>query len=202
MLSGGLVLALGFVWAGCSIEKHYNVLSFFFDGVPNPNALPITASAGGSPTIMRLSPTYTAHTPYVEQTCAECHGNSFDMEAVSSDVCLNCHEGAREQFRNMHGPVAFGACMWCHVPHESAFPALLKGEPRIVCTQCHDSKVLRTDVVSEHGESSVSCLACHYGHGHRERFMLREDRPESVPFVAPVVVPDEAEAEPAVEGEA
>ena len=189
---GALVIALGLVWAGCSVEKNYDILSFFFDGVPNRNALPISASAGGSPAIMRQSATYTAHKPYLEQRCVECHGQGFDMQSVSSDVCMQCHQGVREQFRVMHGPVTFGACLWCHVPHESAYPALLKGEPRVVCTQCHDSSVLRTDQISEHGESAVSCLKCHYGHGHSARYMLREDRPDSVPAVEPLVAPGDA----------
>ncbi|MCB9839031.1 MAG: hypothetical protein H6813_06805 [Phycisphaeraceae bacterium] len=185
-----LALAIDVVWAGCSIEKNYDLLSFFFDGVPNPNALPVAASAGGSPAAMRLSATYTAHQPYLDQRCVECHGSRFDMQSVTSAVCLKCHEGVREQFRHMHGPVAFGACLWCHVPHESAYPALLKGEPRAVCTQCHDSSVLPTADVSEHRqESTVSCLACHYGHGHSARYMLREDRPASAPYVEPLSAP-------------
>ena len=41
-------LASCMAWAGCSIEKHYKTLSFFFDGVPNPEAKAKAAAAGGA----------------------------------------------------------------------------------------------------------------------------------------------------------
>ena len=108
------VSAGGIVWFGCSVEKHYDLLSFFFDGVPNPNALPVTATAG-DPISMRQSPTYVAHTPYVERQCDSCHRSRFDTSRVGAEVCLPCHEGVETEYRVMHGPVALGACLWCHV---------------------------------------------------------------------------------------
>lgn len=173
------VLGLPLFWAGCSVEKNYELLSFFFDGVPNPNALPIVASSG-DPIAMRSSPTYTAHTPYLNGQCAECHGQGFTMGGVDAGVCLECHEGVQSAYRYMHGPVAFGACLLCHVPHESAYAALMKSGAREVCTQCHGVAMLSTEKTPEHTDESVSCLACHFGHGDNERFMLR-DSPQIEP---------------------
>lgn len=180
VVTGSWALALaGAVWTGCSVEKHYDLLSLFFDGVPNPNALPVVAEAG-NPATMRQSPTYVAHTPWLEQKCDACHMSRFERRSVSADVCLTCHEGVPDQYRMMHGPVALGACLWCHAGHESAFPALLKEKPRTVCVQCHEPALLSDERVPEHADEEWSCLECHMGHGGEERLMLKttEDRPE------------------------
>lgn len=162
----------GLVWAGCSVEKHYELLSFFFDGVPNPNALPVTATAGGS-AAMRTSATYTIHEPYKAEKCDACHKSLFDRSAIEATVCLDCHEDVTDQYRVMHGPVAVGACLWCHVPHESAFPHLLKETDQKVCAQCHGPQMLDTERVPEHADETRGCLECHVGHGSEARHMLR-----------------------------
>ncbi len=174
-LRGGVLCAAVIVSAvhGCSVEKNYALLSFFFDGVPNPNAMPVLA-ASGDPAAMRASPTYTVHPPYLENRCVECHGRAFSTSGVDSGVCLKCHEGVRDAYAYMHGPVAFGACLMCHVPHESAYPALLKSEPIEVCGQCHGPGMLDSERVPEHADGSASCLDCHFGHGGGARYMLRE----------------------------
>ncbi|USN99288.1 MAG: hypothetical protein H6810_01015 [Phycisphaeraceae bacterium] len=167
------VLALPLVWAGCSIKKHYELLSFFFDGVPNPNAMPIAAAAG-DPRTMRQSPTYSAHRPYLDGQCAECHGRGFSTTSVEPTVCLKCHQSVQREHRFMHGPVAFGACLLCHVPHESAYASLFKGDSRQVCMQCHDKTMLSGADVPEHLDDTTACLTCHYGHGAEVRYMLRD----------------------------
>lgn len=168
------MLAAPLLWAGCSVEKHYALLSFFFDGVPNPNLLPILA-ASGDPASIRLSKTYTAHQPFLDQQCSACHTGRFDMRGVADGVCFTCHQGVQEEHAFMHGPVVVGVCMWCHVAHESAYPALLKHEARTVCVQCHEPALLPADQVPEHADESVSCLVCHVGHGSDGRFLLRRD---------------------------
>lgn len=168
----GVAVTAALVWAGCSVEKHYDLLSFFFDGVPNPHALPILASSG-DPAAIRLSKTYTAHEPFVKQDCSACHGARFDMKAVEANVCSKCHEGAQDAYPFMHGPVALGACLWCHAAHESAYPALLKSDARTVCVQCHVPALLSTDRVPQHADKSVSCLECHVGHGSDARWLLK-----------------------------
>lgn len=161
------------------MEKNYDLLSFFFDGVPNPDALPIMASSG-DPAAIRLSPTYTAHSPYLNGKCSECHGRGFSPKVIDVDVCVTCHEGVRDAYRYMHGPVAFGACLMCHVPHESAYKALLKVDSRALCMQCHEVSMLSVDTVAEHGDETARCLSCHVGHGDSQRYLLRDgSRPGS-----------------------
>ncbi|MCA9293465.1 MAG: hypothetical protein KDA20_06605 [Phycisphaerales bacterium] len=159
------------IWCACSVERNYELLSFFFDGVPNPRALPI-ASASGDPTLMRQSATYVVHAPFRDERCVECHGTSFNMEGVESNVCLKCHEEEQTRYPVMHGPVAATACLWCHAAHESAFAHLLKAPVRDVCFQCHEIEQLDTERVPEHADAEVSCIACHSGHGGDQRYML------------------------------
>ena len=166
-------IVAGAVWAGCSVEKHYELLSFFFDGVPNPNALPVTPTAGGSAMTMRQSPTYTIHKPFKDEKCDACHKSMFDRTGIGSDVCLACHSDVQDEYRVMHGPVAVGACLWCHVPHESGFAHLLKETDRRVCTQCHGAEMLDTERVPAHADEARGCLECHGGHGSDARYMLK-----------------------------
>ena len=78
----------------------------------------------------------STHKPFVEEKCDACHaGGSGAITAfasVTSDVCLKCHTGTPHQYPMMHGPVAVTACLWCHNPHESNQPSLLKAPRRAV----------------------------------------------------------------------
>ena len=167
-----LIAAGLLAWAGCSAERNYQLLTFFFDGVPNPNALPITATSGGRAVSMRASPTYSGHPPFLAEECSACHKSKFSQQAITAEVCAECHDGVRDQFPFMHGPVIVGACLWCHVPHESAYSHLLKQEPRVVCGQCHELAQLSTEGVPGHADEERSCLDCHSGHGSVRRYML------------------------------
>lgn len=162
----------GLIWSGCAVEKNYELLSFFFDGVPNPNALPITSTAG-NPEFMRQSPTYSAHQPFLDDRCMECHGSNFTTGEVPLDVCLKCHGEVPQEYPRMHGPVPAGACLWCHVPHESAWAHLIKAPSRDVCAQCHDATMLSSRSVPEHQDETRQCLDCHYGHGGTSAYFLR-----------------------------
>jgi predicted CXXCH cytochrome family protein len=64
----------------------------------------------------------------------------------------------------MHGAVVGKACLWCHEPHESSFPALLKTTDASLCFECHERGSLSTRVDAHRAESG-SCLDCHNGHG-------------------------------------
>ncbi len=170
----GLTLVLaGTCWTGCSIEKNYEVLSFFFDGVPDPNAR--KSALPGAPEFIDLkaSPTYSAHKPFVEERCDDCHGGRFRLGRKDSSVCLKCHEKVPSSEERMHGPVAAGACLWCHTPHESAYAKLLKDVPRTLCSECHEPAELDVERVPAHADKAQNCLECHFGHGGTQRFFLR-----------------------------
>lgn len=165
------------VWAGCSTpQERYQTLSFFFDGVPNPDApKPGARSAqeeGASGTVITAS-VVSRHKPFVERKCAACHnsasGNIMEFEEAYKS-CTKCHTKITKEYPRMHGPVAAATvagpvptCKLCHAPHESAEPALLKDTPVKVCTQCHDAQLLGPKPVQH--LDGTSCIQCHYGHG-------------------------------------
>lgn len=167
-----LVGATATYWLSCSVQKHYEVLSFFFDGVPDPNA----PMVGSGPRAARAAGlTYFAHQPYVENACHECHEDPSNVFGGRSDssVCLKCHTDVVQQYPVMHGPVAAVACLYCHKPHESTLPNLLRSEAPQLCRQCHVPGLLGAPQRPDHVQMEEACLDCHFGHGGRQRYFLR-----------------------------
>ena len=166
------------LFAGCSSERRYKVLSFFFDGVPNPNA-PAAGTqdefaaqrAGG----VAIPIAYT-HKPYAENKCSACHENATgrfdDFQKLESSICLRCHQDVTDKYPVMHGPVAAAECNLCHVPHESSIPKLLRDTAPAVCVQCHQSELLSPEP-PEHLMADKSCLECHSGHGGAKHGLLK-----------------------------
>lgn len=173
-ISGGVTAGVLAV-VGCSVDKHYEVLSFFFDGVPDPNKKAEGQSITGARAVdIRESPTYSVHKPYAENQCNECHSSRLRLSKSDSSVCLKCHAGTTTEHAVMHGPVAVGACLWCHEPHESANASLLQRPGRGVCVTCHEAGLLNATRVAAHADDSRSCLECHFGHGGERAYFLRE----------------------------
>jgi predicted CXXCH cytochrome family protein len=176
MLIGGLL-----IWTGCSVEKHYEILSFFFDGVPNPNTGALSGRAPGASgrggTGLAI---VSAHSAYVEHRCDECHrgAGQFGLVAegfgtLDAGVCVNCHTDLLDQYEVIHGPVAAVACLWCHRPHESPYEHLLAKPAPELCIQCHSLGVMDSPPIPEHMDLERSCLDCHIGHGSDNRYLLR-----------------------------
>ncbi|NOG53757.1 MAG: hypothetical protein HND57_05430 [Planctomycetes bacterium] len=168
----GLLLAW---WAGCgSPDQRYRVLSFFIDGVPDPNASTLGSDDQGNPMF------YMEHQPYAEENCAACHGGAgisglslAGFQQVSVDICKECHEEQVSLHPYMHGPVASRACLWCHDPHNSRYPHLLQEAPHRLCAQCHEQALLDPTVL-EHGLEDSNCIDCHSGHGGTNPFFIIE----------------------------
>lgn len=199
-----LLAAAVLLWAGCGTPRErYKVLSFFFDGVPDPDAPRITAKieeevVTTGPGVVRA--TYVSrHKPYVEGRCGVCHtrGGSMVNFDAAYRACQTCHQKVTKAYRRMHGPVATGHCELCHGGHESTHPALLKDTALKVCTACHDQQLLGPKPV-QHTDGKTSCLACHYGHGGKEAYFLKAEaqaewptltapasRPTTLPATAP-----------------
>jgi len=156
-------------WGGCSVEKNYKVLSFFFDGVPDPNA-PDRYDGRA----IAESPTYSEHQPYSEEGCLECHVDPSDMSLSVGDasMCTKCHEDIADQHSYMHGAVLGGACLMCHNPHFSALQSLLRDDGPGMCVQCHDLEVDGPNM--SHSDLERSCIDCHSGHGGDSPFFLRD----------------------------
>ncbi|MHC4413764.1 MAG: cytochrome c3 family protein [Planctomycetota bacterium] len=167
------------IWCGCSIEKHYDALSFFFDGVPAPGTGATDAATGrsrrqGAPVIV------SSHTAFAEARCSDCHGESVEFGLVTSgfsetsaEVCLKCHRPVLEEYPRMHGPVAAIACLWCHQPHDSVRPHLLILASPQVCLRCHGFQLKGPPRAPGHEDLDRDCLDCHHGHGGEAAYFLK-----------------------------
>jgi predicted CXXCH cytochrome family protein len=182
-------LVVGALGPACaSPEQKYQVLSFFFDGVPplEGAAKPGTAEA---PTVAEelmtaeIAPKWPRprslkliqHDPYAGDECEECHDSAFSNALVmpQEKLCWTCHD--REDFEGqvVHGPMAAGECSGCHDPHESPNPDLLVRAPSALCERCHDESTF--PIAQEHrAEQGDDCLECHDPHAADREFMLRE----------------------------
>jgi predicted CXXCH cytochrome family protein len=187
-----VLLVLALVLGGCSSEKRYEVLSFFFDGVPDPNQPADTPGGQRLVTRSASGTTFFVHRPFMDGDCSACHLGEFTAfvtrDTVPADVCMACHTQVLDQHPVMHGPVAAMACGQCHNPHRSTAPHLLRAEPRDLCLQCHSQDELGHTVVAHH-DGQTSCITCHSGHGGRDRDLLK-----------PTVVAALNDPEPAAEG--
>ncbi|WP_242157532.1 cytochrome c3 family protein [Aestuariivivens sediminis] len=165
-----LVLLLLNVLA-CSPTSTYNIKSFFFDGVPQPQ-LKITneevTELGGpvadSTILFKVSD--NIHPPYKERACAECHSKAYMgvPKMKQPQLCYQCHEDFRQQIGFLHGPVASGNCTQCHHPHQSKIEKLLIRNGQDLCLKCHIKDKIVNNRVHTHIESK-NCMACHNPHG-------------------------------------
>lgn len=173
--AGLLLCTLVLPWLGCTPEKRYKVLSFFFDGVPDPNAPPVTDQERDA-TGNVINAVAFVHKPYGEGKCDACHGNTAgktfeSFSRVDDSVCKKCHEPVYHEYPRMHGPVALGECSLCHVPHESSVQFLLKDLPTAVCSSCHLKELLPSSPIDH--QSDRNCLDCHSGHGGTAPALLK-----------------------------
>lgn len=170
--STAIVIILPFLlWSGCNLERDYETLSFFFDGVPDPSLLSSNELGQGGTMV------WTYHAPFVERACQDCHPNpkysNVGLTREDSHVCLKCHENVVDQYEMMHGPVVGVGCLFCHSPHKSPFPSLLREPTPQLCVQCHTQEMMRKPLPQEHMDPNRNCLDCHYGHGGDIDYFLR-----------------------------
>jgi predicted CXXCH cytochrome family protein len=182
------IFTIATVALGCSVRDNYKTLSFFFDGVPDPNAPVIAAVTASSsdPLDPMARPKMYRHKPYAEQKCNECHtADKKQLITLGNDLCVRCHQDKLKAYPVMHAPVSSGQCMWCHEPHESDQPHLIKTLSSSLCLQCHDRELL-PDNNAAHLSEQANCISCHLGHGGTRASMLREDNPTApaVPLAA------------------
>lgn len=190
-LAGLVYCILIVIFSGCKVtENNYKTLSFFFDGVPDPNAPPTTGPSengsilgtGGGGKVVAF-----VHKPYAENKCDACHGSTAkqyeDFQKPSPTICVTCHQKELNKFPIMHGPVAVGECLLCHAPHESSIPGMLNKPSPQVCVQCHIPELLPRNP-PEH-LSDQSCLDCHYAHGGDKHGFLRKTVATTQPTARP-----------------
>mgnify|MGYP001560738352 FL=1 len=172
--------------AACSPTTRHRVLSFFFDGVPQPASAPATSGAVTPESAAAVEPAsgptpvqrFFAHTPYRDNRCGGCHDFESGqlVRSVQDGLCLNCHSPIKASLRYVHGPVAVDDCTSCHHYHYASFPNLLLRNPTDTCLECHD----RGDLGPGDHHATIGpqgCVACHHPHGGEDRFFLKRSTP-------------------------
>ncbi|MDF1548427.1 MAG: cytochrome c3 family protein [Bacteroidales bacterium] len=169
-------------FVSCTTQKKYEVLSFFFDGVPNPQTADIdlvadSLSVKDSTTLLAKSngvakPGFQIHSPYGKKECVSCHDQKSIGKTIDSQpqLCYKCHTDYKESSRVVHGPVGGGYCSNCHDPHKSQLEKLLKQPAEQLCLHCHDSTTIYTSKFHINSDKNT-CIECHNPHGGENRFM-------------------------------
>jgi len=162
---------------GCAPATRYQVLSFFFDGVPKPEETGAKAKTGsGGKTPSKKKIVVSKHAPYANKQCGGCHSYSTNsMVAPIPKLCYGCHKMGQQEKRYFHAPAVAGACRTCHEPHSSPNPFLLLKPPRQMCLFCHNPEDVAKNKV--HKDDQAPCTECHDVHADA-RFFLRAAVPE------------------------
>ncbi len=177
------LISLVFLLHGCNAKTHYRTLSFFFDGVPPPEApkaeeakVPSTAEVARKPEALP-SEIFT-HKPFGENKCAHCHdltrGNIVD---TTSALCFRCHSNEKFKGNVVHYPVAEGLCLHCHDPHQSGFKYQLKSPAPALCFECHD-QALMAGKVKHPAVEQAGCTFCHSPHSAQRPKLLQMEMPD------------------------
>ena len=166
--------------AGCSTSRHHRVLSFFFDGVPEPKAV-VSAAPEVEASLGRRLVRPGEHGPYAAKLCSSCHDSKATNALVvpAEQLCNRCHE-LGETKTYVHGPLASGGCLVCHDPHRSANRFLLVSASDGFCLGCHDRAALSViggaTGEDSHAGDDADCTDCHEAHMSDRKYLLRQGR--------------------------
>ncbi len=105
--------------------------------------------------------------PALKEGCVTCH-NPHRPGALKNPrrVCGRCHNLQEDGFRWAHGQLPMddvGQCTFCHEPHASEYPKLLRGKIHYPlknggCNACHE---VRDGRIELRYEGSKNCTRCH-----------------------------------------
>jgi len=183
------VLVLLPMLIGCDAETKYKILTFFFEGVPDPNAVDVN-SVGRvilNPHAEKTRTVVVTNKPVDKQRrstrhkpakkCNNCHegkiglGRRTTIEPVPV-LCYSCHTNYHEMPGYMHGPVIVGDCTFCHDAHQSKYVYLQKDREPDLCYRCH----MKNDIGSITGHEDkleAICTDCHDPHISLEKKLLK-----------------------------
>ena len=168
-----LFVVTALLW-GCEATTRYRTLSFFFDGVPDPEeekAASIKKAETRDASGRTAAPSSWGHGPYAAKQCDACHQRPTNvLVAPIDELCFRCHEFPPGK-QWVHGPLASGGCRVCHEPHSSGYPFLLVSGADSSCFQCHDEKVVASN--KAHKDDTTKCTTCHDAHMSDKRFLLK-----------------------------
>lgn len=177
-------LIVVFWLSGCSSKQKHDVLSFIFDGVPDPNEVEIVIQDDTQKQIDSIAdpatpaeiikPQLFIHKPYLERACNDCHdqNNMGRLQNNMPGLCYNCHEDLENKYEVLHGPVGGGYCNACHNAHSSKYEKLLLSSGQELCVECHDKEDVFKNKIHD-GFIDNDCMECHNPHGGDNRFVLQ-----------------------------
>jgi predicted CXXCH cytochrome family protein len=169
--------------SGCSSTNHYKILSFFFDGVPDPSAgdlqkgdsiKAVDTTSFAQNAVNRPVDMTHLHPPYKDKQCSTCHdqGSMGKLRVAQPGLCYQCHDDFANRFKVLHGPVGGGQCTMCHSPHMSVNEAFAIRTGQDLCLHCHETdQVMANESHRDIGDTG--CTKCHNPHGGNDSNLLR-----------------------------
>jgi predicted CXXCH cytochrome family protein len=180
------IAAAMIILCGCDSVTLHKVTSTIFEGVPSlppaeqyckayhQKALAEEREAAIKGDAAQALVTGSIHPPFAEKQCDNCHDKTTDSGFVvpkKEQLCAVCHtdfiKGAYA-----HGPAAVGACLECHVPHDSPNPKLLKAPREKICGICHREQRQARRMHEKVGAKGIVCVECHNPHAGNNPFFL------------------------------
>ncbi|QWV96418.1 cytochrome C [Geomonas nitrogeniifigens] len=173
----GMVVGL----AGCGSTGH-RMMTIFFNEVPafpGSDEYCSDYESGKTPTgskEQQKDVTLVLHLPYKEKRCPDCHSQEKDVNdglvAPRNKLCFKCHPEIAKHPR-VHGPVADGDCLACHLPHSSSNPALLITSRDRICAECHTEQRLAATMHERLSRKGMVCVDCHDPHSSSSKIFLK-----------------------------
>jgi predicted CXXCH cytochrome family protein len=157
----------------CEPRTRYKTLSFFFDGVPDPDKVVSAPRDSRRQTAERLAlkRKFSSHGPYEAKMCDACHQRATNALVLPiEELCVKWHIMDIDK-KYLHGPVAAGGCRVCHDPHGTGRPFLLVSDAQKFCYYCHDENAV--SATEAHRDVEASCTECHDAHSADNRFFLK-----------------------------
>ena len=125
----GLVGAILLITACGTQQQRHGLLTFFFDGVPDPGTEQQVAEVkaesakkkrrGFVPVVQRI----IYHEPFELKDCQDCHKSAHSQALLKDEpqLCYDCHGKMLKKMTFVHKPAEDGTCKACHLPHKSTF---------------------------------------------------------------------------------
>ncbi|HEX9778248.1 MAG TPA: cytochrome c3 family protein [Geopsychrobacteraceae bacterium] len=182
-----LVAMAALLLAGCDPVARHKFTTALLDGYPSlPSAdqyfayyteqlalQQADAETAAETAVEEDGTSRSAHRPYEEKSCNDCHDKrkTIGLIVEKNRLCGVCHEDF-VQGSVVHGPVAIGACLACHLPHSSRYPVLLKASVNDICGNCHTEKRLAEQLHETVRSRGMICVDCHDPHFSNSRYLL------------------------------
>ena len=185
---------VGVFVAGCTdpLTKQ-NILTTLFDGVPDMppverlceeemgekykeyyDALAVEVLEGEAGKSKGPNARLSRHLPFVEKRCRDCHNFQSANRLITekNELCFVCHKDFIEG-KYVHGPVAVGDCLACHLPHDSKHTDLLQEHRNDICAKCHREGRLAVHMHEQVITHKMNCVDCHDPHSSTAPYFLR-----------------------------